>query len=44
MQGQFKIPWSKPSIGNEELEAVQHVIKSGWLAHGVFSKKPAQFL
>ena len=34
MQDQFKIPWSKPSIGNEELESVQQVIKSGWLTQG----------
>jgi len=34
-----KIPFSAPDITSEELEAVTDVIKSGWLAHGKYSKR-----
>lgn len=39
MKNQFKIPWSKPSIGKEELESLQKVIKSGWLTQGKKTKE-----
>ena len=33
------IPFSQPDIVKSDLESVLDVIKSGWLAHGIFSKK-----
>ncbi len=33
------IPFSRPDIIESDLQSVLDVIKSGWLAHGVFSKK-----
>lgn len=30
----FKVPFSKPDIGEEETEAVNRVLRSGWLAAG----------
>tara|TARA_B100001765_G_scaffold159425_1_gene103648 strand:- start:2743 stop:3852 length:1110 start_codon:yes stop_codon:yes gene_type:complete len=34
VDNQYKIPWSKPDIGSGEVEALQKVIKSGWLTQG----------
>ena len=34
-----KIPFSAPDIKESDLEAVLSVIRSGWLAHGEYSKK-----
>jgi len=34
-----QIPFSGPDITDKELEAVTEVIKSGWLAHGKYSKR-----
>ena len=34
-----KIPFSAPDIKESDLEAVLNVIRSGWLAHGEYSKK-----
>lgn len=39
MQNQFKIPWSKPSIGKEELLSLQKVIQSGWLTQGKITQE-----
>ncbi|KFM20109.1 UDP-4-amino-4-deoxy-L-arabinose--oxoglutarate aminotransferase protein [Marine Group I thaumarchaeote SCGC AAA799-P11] len=39
MQNQFKIPWSKPSIGKEELSSLQNVIQSGWLTQGKITQE-----
>ena len=39
MQNQFKIPWSKPSIGKEELLSLQKVIQSGWLTQGKITRE-----
>jgi perosamine synthetase len=33
------IPFSQPDIIESDLDSVLDVIKSGWLAHGIFSKK-----
>ncbi len=33
------VPFSSPDILNSDIESVQSVIKSGWLAHGEYSKK-----
>ena len=33
------IPFSSPDIKDSDLKAVESVIRSGWLAHGKFSKK-----
>jgi perosamine synthetase len=40
MEKEFKIPWSKPSFGEEELNSLQTVINSGWLTQG---KKTSEF-
>lgn len=34
MKKEIKISLSKPSIGKEEIKAVQKVLSSGWLTHG----------
>ena len=48
MPNKFKIPWSKPSIDNEEVEVVNQVIKSGWLTQGKitdeFEQKLSEYL
>ena len=48
MPNKFQIPWSKPSIDNEEVEAVNQVIKSGWLTQGKitdeFEQKLSEYL
>ena len=36
------IPFSSPDIQNTDLKAVEAVIRSGWLAHGDYSKKLEQ--
>ena len=36
------IPFSSPDIQNSDLKAVESVIRSGWLAHGEYSKKLEQ--
>ena len=33
------VPLCRPSIGDEEIEAVVSVLKSGWLAHGEYNRK-----
>lgn len=33
------VPLCRPSIGEEEIEAVVSVLKSGWLAHGDYNRK-----
>ena len=33
------VPLCRPSIGDEEIEAVVSVLKSGWLAHGDYNRK-----
>ena len=38
------IPFSNPDITNKEIAAVKEVIRSGWLAHGKYSKKLEQLL
>jgi len=35
----MKIPLCKPFIGDEEIQLVQEVLKSGWLAHGPKTKQ-----
>ena len=44
----MKIPLGRPSIGSEEIEAVEKVLRSGWLAEGPnvkeFEKKIAEFV
>ncbi len=39
MKKQMKIPLAKPYIGNEEVEEVIKVVKSGWLSIGPYLKK-----
>ena len=39
MKNQFTVPWSKPSIGKEELTSLQEVIKSGWLTQGKITRE-----
>ena len=43
-----KIPLGRPSIGSEEIEAVEKVLKSGWLVEGPnvkeFEKRMAKFV
>ena len=39
VENQFKIPWSKPSIGKEESTSLQKVIQSGWLTQGKVTKE-----
>ena len=36
------IPFSSPDIQNSDLKAVEAVIRSGWLAHGDYSKRLEQ--
>ena len=36
------IPFSSPDIQESEIDAVNDVIRSGWLAHGEFSQKLEQ--
>lgn len=44
----MKVPLCIPDIGEEEIEAVKEVIKSGWLAHGpktiLFQEKFAEYI
>jgi perosamine synthetase len=35
----MEIPLCKPTIGNEEIQAVSEVLSSGWLAHGEYNHK-----